>query len=347
MSMGRILVLLVTGLTVAACGIGASAVERDRFDFNTAIAQSWKDQMLLNVVKLRYADTPAFLDVSSVISQYQLEGSVAAGASLSSGSDLLNLGGEALYSIRPTITYTPLSGEKFTRNLMTPIPPKGVLLLLQSGWPVAWLLRLTVQSINGVQNEAAGMMKRAADPEFEQLIQAMNEVQKSGAVGIRLKSDEDGATSLMIFHDRGDPGVRERLGRIRELLRLDPAAGEYRVVYGRIAADSSEIAMLTRSMIQIMVELSSFTEVPAEHLAKGFAAPRLSEERIARSEFRIRSSKERPEIAFASVRYLDHWYSIAQGDVQSKVAFTLLLFLSSLTETDEDAKPPIVTIPAG
>ncbi len=59
--------------------------------------------------------------------------------------------------------------------------------------------------------------------------------------------------------------------------------------------------MLTRSMIQIMVELSSFTQVSAEHLAKGFAAPRLSEERIARSAFRIRSSKERPETAFALV----------------------------------------------
>ena len=52
----RILVFLATGLTVAACGLGGSAVKRDRFDYNTAIAQSWKDQMLLNVVKLRYAE---------------------------------------------------------------------------------------------------------------------------------------------------------------------------------------------------------------------------------------------------------------------------------------------------
>ncbi len=60
----RILVLLAVGLTVAAYGIGAPAVRRDHFDYNMAIAQSWKDQMLLNVVKLRYADTPAFLDVA-------------------------------------------------------------------------------------------------------------------------------------------------------------------------------------------------------------------------------------------------------------------------------------------
>ena len=189
------------------------------------------------------------------------------------------------------------------------------------------------------------MLERAADPEFEQLIRAMHEVQKSGAVGMRIEHDKDGDTSIMIFEDRGDPDVREQLRSIRKLLRLDPLAREYRIAFGRIAKDSREIAMLTRSMIQIMVELSSFTEVPAEHLAKGFVAPRLSEEKIARSAFRIRSSKERPETAFALVRYLDHWYSIAHGDVRSKVAFTLLLFLSSLTESDKEVSPPMVTIP--
>ena len=124
------------------------------------------------------------------------------------------------------------------------------------------------------------------------------------------------------------------------------AVSVYRIAYGRIAKDAREIAMLTRSMIQIMVELSSFTDVPAEHRAKGFVAPRLSAERIARSLFRIRSSKEKPETAFAAVRYLNHWYWIDQANVPSKTAFTLLLFLSSLTETGRDAKPPIVTIPA-
>lgn len=176
------------------------------------------------------------------------------------------------------------------------------MLLLQVGWPVEWLLRLTVQSVNGLQNEAGGILKGAADPEFEQLIQTMSEVQKSGAVGIRLKAGKDAATAVMIFQDRSDSDVRERLRSIRELLRLDPSVAEYRVAYGCIAADSREIALLTRSMNQVMVELSSFTEVPAEHLAKGFVAHRLSAERIARSVFRIRSSKEAPETAFAAVR---------------------------------------------
>ena len=142
----------------------------------------------------------------------------------------------------------PLSGGRFTRQLMTPIPPKGVLLLLQAGWPVVWLLRLTLQSINGLQNEASGMLRRAADPEFEQLIQAMNEVQKSGAVGIRLKPDKDGATAVMIFGSIPESLVLDRPGRRAIQGRVHAASVPVqpdRNRQGRQAADRDDPRRLT------------------------------------------------------------------------------------------------------
>jgi len=55
--------------TLAGCtSFGPSTITRDRFDYVSTISDSWKSQMLLNIVKLRYADTPTFLDVGSVIS---------------------------------------------------------------------------------------------------------------------------------------------------------------------------------------------------------------------------------------------------------------------------------------
>ena len=68
-------------LLLSGCaGIGPLTVSRDRFDYTAAISDSWKRQMLFNMVKIRYGDAPVFLDVSSVISQYQIAGQVSLGA---------------------------------------------------------------------------------------------------------------------------------------------------------------------------------------------------------------------------------------------------------------------------
>jgi hypothetical protein len=72
-----LLLLIVLGL--AGCvSIGPGTVTRDRFDYSSAVAESWKSQMLMNLVKLRYGDTPVFLDVGQIISGYTVEGTLSA-----------------------------------------------------------------------------------------------------------------------------------------------------------------------------------------------------------------------------------------------------------------------------
>jgi hypothetical protein len=73
-SLNVILTILALILLVGCSGIGPATVERDRFDYVNALSSSWKKQILLNLVKIRYLDAPIFLDVSSVISQYAVEG---------------------------------------------------------------------------------------------------------------------------------------------------------------------------------------------------------------------------------------------------------------------------------
>ena len=129
------LISLFSILFITGCAsIGPSTIERDRFEYSSAMAESWKEMMLLNIIKIRYGDTPMFLEVGSVVNQYILERELQAIAGVRSGDligDGLELGGTGKYSDRPTITYSPLVGEKFYKSLLTPIPPHALFLLIQ------------------------------------------------------------------------------------------------------------------------------------------------------------------------------------------------------------------------
>ncbi len=120
---------------LAACAsIGPGTITRDRFDYAAAITGSWKRQMLFNIVQLRYGEPPIFMDVASIINQYELSSEVQAGA-LTNGSiagrDVFNLSGSAIYVDRPTITYNPLTGQDFAKSLLTPLPPRSLFQLVQ------------------------------------------------------------------------------------------------------------------------------------------------------------------------------------------------------------------------
>jgi hypothetical protein len=275
--------LLFAALGMAGCAsIGPGTVTRDRFDYTGAVAESWKSQMLLNLVKMRYGDTPVFLDVGQIVSGYTMQGTFSALGSVFSTSGVVpgvpnssvTLGAQGQYTDRPTITYTPLAGERFARSLMTPVPPAALLSLIQAGNPVDVVLRLAVHVVNGIHNRFGGDLRaRPADPEFYVLLERLRRIQLSGAIGLRVRRVDQEQAVLLTFRRQVDPSLEAEMLAVRQLLGVDPAGREFQVVYGSVAADDKQLAILSRSILEILVDLSSFITVPEVHVADRRVGP--------------------------------------------------------------------------
>jgi hypothetical protein len=310
--------------------------------------------MLLNMVKLRYGDTPVFLDVGSVINSYELSGSLSAGANWTfhpaygSGA---NAGAAGFYADRPAITYSPSTGEKFSKSMLTPIPPSAIFFFIQAGYSVNPVFRVLVQSINGIRNSYSGAGRiRPADPEFYLFIEKMIRIQDSGAYEIRIQKSTEREALAAVFSDKVDEKTEADITEVRKMLGLDPKAREFRVVYGSIASDDKEIAILTRSVLQVILNLASCIEVPETHVAEKRVIPSLAEKTASGSPvppiMRIRSSSQKPEDAFVAVPYRNHWFWIDDKDLGSKGLFSFLMFILNLVDTGVKEGAPVVTIPA-
>ena len=354
-------VLCVAVVALAGCAsIGPGRVAQDRFDYTGAVAESWKSQMLLNLVKIRYGDTPVFLDVGQIVAGYSFSRNVSASAitSVPNGGYPLgaNLGtfgltGQGTYNDSPTITYSPLVGERFARQLMTALPPSAIMNVIQAGFPADTVLRLTVQAVNGVDNHRVEQdYVRPANPEFYSLIQNLRRIQASGDIGVRVQRNDKGVETLnFILRPNLAAAVENAFFNVANILGLDPAVREFRVVYGAVPSDDKEIAILTRSIREVLVDLASNIIVPEADVTR---------RRVGRTPeadlgpdgpvpplIRIASSTAPPDDAFVAAPYRGHWFSIDDNDLRSKNMFSFLMFLFTFVETGSKEAAPILTIP--
>jgi len=341
---------------LAGCAhLGPTTVAADRSDYSAAIAESWKQQTLLNIVKLRYMDLPVFVDVSSIVAGYSLQSGVNVGGTESSAKaiqgNFVALGAQAVYTDRPTITYVPMTGDKFLHGLITPIDPKNIFFMLQSGYPADFVLGLTVESLNGVRNRstAAGTL-READPEFARVLQLLREVQVAGAVGMRVEVDKAKGQTAVLFFQREDipPEIAEKSAEIRRLLKLPPDGNRFTLLYSPSRGGPGELGVNSRSLMQIMGAFASYVDVPDLDVQQHTAMPSFeaAAPESRPQSVRIYSGKDKPAGAYAAVHYRNRWFWIDDGDWKTKRALTAIMFFFTLGETGGNENLPLITIPA-
>jgi len=169
--------VLVAGCTT----LGPQVLDQTRLQYNEVVKRTTEEQLLLNIVRLRYTDTPSSLAVSGIAAQFERSQSVqivpfftSAGADNNRSFTAILPQAGMQGADRPTISLTPLDDQEFTRKLFTPLPLDGVVYLAKTTWPIATVFRLYLENLNWVPNAqtASGPTPKQA-PEVSEFLHGM------------------------------------------------------------------------------------------------------------------------------------------------------------------------------
>ena len=223
--------------------------------------------------------------------------------------------------------------------------------MIQAGHQADYIFQAAVRAINDVYNySTAPPRARREDPTFRFVINAFRRIQQAGALGMRIEKRGGTEVTLIFFRENASEEVAKDIRLLKEALGLGSDRKEIRLDFGALRHGDDEIALLTRSMMEMLVELSAGIDVPGQHLVEGRA--RAVPESVALAApgegplVRIHSSSEPPSDAYAAVRYRNYWFWIDDLDPVSKRALTFLRIFSSIAETGSVPQVPIITIPA-
>lgn len=358
------IVLLVSGC--ASPMMGPRSIGFSRPGYNEAIKQTNDQELLLNLVRNRYRDTMYFTNVERVASSVEFLQSISASQlETRTANGLLNAGSAAASTFsnvltrtltagpasmamneKPTVFYAPVEGEKFVRQMMTPMNPDLLLMLVKSGWSFDRVFSLAVQEIDGLKNApTASGPAPSVEPEykdFREAVKLLRVLQREQHVDFAKSSSGTGID--LIF----TPGAadKEEMTKFKEMLGLNPALNRYRIIFGANSHDPDTIAMVTRPIISAMSYIGTGIEVPEADIKAGKVRRTLKKDGspfdwqdMLGGVFRVMSSDKEPENASVVVPYRGSYFYIADNDLDTKSTFLLLSQLISLNAAPATAGP--------
>lgn len=356
----KIFFFLITSLLLSSCSqFGPDFMKAGRNEYNKVLAQTDDEEILLNLVRLRYADNPAFLKVNSVSTSFNwkegfgLDGSIFESDAV--GKNNIGIRGNTEYIEKPTISYSPLSGADFVKNVLTPIDHQVILLLARSGWSLERILRLTVNKINHINNasEASGPTPTNSPDyiTFNKIAKNFRQLQKTSKITLGYQLDGNpGDLALLIKKDHiNDTEVEMFLSELNINVKnnIIPITPNY-----FDASSNDNIQIESRSLAGILFFLSHGVTIPADDIKEGRVTVTKNQngedfdwQDVLNDLFTVHTSKKPPEQATIAVEYRGNWFYIKDDDMQTKYTLMLLNQIAALQSGQIEKSGPILTLP--
>jgi hypothetical protein len=205
-----------------------------------------------------------------------------------------------------------LTGNAFIKGLITPLPAELLFTAMENGSPADSAMFSSFTSINGLRNQSASLQGiTPADPAFHRVRAMMREIQVSGAVRLYVKENQNKEqTEIITLRTTNiSRDLLADIAELRRLLDLNPNATEFQLTSAPLPSSDTEIAVQTRSIIELMKNMALQVEVPPEDVSRHRAAPGFETGRDVPGVvpiIRIRSSKQKPNDAFIVVHLPQH-----------------------------------------
>jgi len=345
---------LLAGLLTGCTIVGPAAVHSGRLAYNEAIIETDNQQMLLVVVRNRYGERSNLLAVASVTANVRVATNagieVGAGDNDNYSGNLVPFSAGVTYEENPTISYTPVGGEQYARQMMSPVSMTSLAQLagnLADPAPVYYAL---VSGVNGVYNPDFLPPSSAPDERFVRIVTIMTELALAHRLHWIHDPRQDDRFSIIIDHY--SPDYADEVNELLTLLGIStPEGRSSRIVLPVSLAlegqDSGGIGITTRSVFDLLEILSGAVEVPEQDHASGVAVS-YPPPGLVGNQLRVRYSRIKPGHASVAVKYRDGWFYIDEKDQATKQFFRLLTTLLSINiaeSTSRASAAPVLTVP--
>ena len=359
-------------LSMTSCHVPARYAMRGaggRTSYNNTIQQTSNEQMLLNLVRLRYCDTPFFLDVNGVTTQFSQKGKVSPSWAFPGGlnsDNPIKIGAEYEWQNQPTIQYSPVQGSSYAQQLMQPLNLRTLQRIIYSGWNISRVFKVAVQNIDNIPNgrgtagPAPSVVLDRDYEHFDEVAGLLGDFQRKGQLllGVHQTTgkDDEAPTNCCQSVQMTFPTGTEEADRLATLLEgTKTSRDNYYISLPVGFTKEQEIGILPRSILGCMYYLSLGIDVPERDVCcnavmntKDKDGDLFNWRCVVGDLMHIYSSTKYPSNAFAAVRYRDYWFYISNYDVNSKRTFALLMQLYNLQSGDMNkSTPPLLTIPIG
>ncbi len=352
----RLIACFTMLIFIAGCSnFGATQLPPDRLSYNASLQYSDNQQMLLNIVRLRYTDELYFLSVNNVVSQFSLSKSLDLNvANNTAPPPAISASGDANISLSesPTITYTPLQGEDYITKLLTPVDLSVLYMLMRAGWGANQVFRLLIQRLGHMQNAIlASRTTSSRIPKYK-------EFQKFGL----MLRDMQYADILEVTPDQINGKFAIKL-TITNFAKVKPRYLSLLARHGINAkspmvwmvSDPSQqknhIFVQTRTLLGVFNYLSKGVDVPAEDIRRHLVPMTYTKDgqifdwrKITVGQIKVRNSKSKPTNGYLSVRYRGYWFYIADEDFDTKETLNILSILMGIYQGEIKSFLPVFTV---